>query len=343
MTGSRLGADARRVRCAARRRAARDGRRARTAAGGARAATPAPGTDYAFLLDDDEPALPDPRSRWQPDGVHGPSRRRRPDRLQLARRRVAGRALAGSRASTSCTSAPSPPRAPSTPPSTRLDHLVDLGVTHVELMPVNAFDGATAGATTASRWYAVHEPYGGPDGAASGSSTPATQRGLGVVLDVVYNHLGPSGNYLAAVRARTSPIGTARRGATRSTSTARARDEVRALHHRQRADVAARLPRRRAAAGRRARPRRHSRRCTSWRSSRARSTALSAQLGRPLSLIAESDLNDPRLIPPREAGGYGLTAQWSDDFHHALHAAADRRAAGLLRRLRLAGRRSPRR
>ncbi len=65
--------------------------------------------------------------------------------------------------------------------------------------------------------------------------------------------------------------------------------------------------------------------------------ALSTHLGRPLSLIAETDLNDPRLITPREAGGYGLHAQWDDDVHHALHAAADRRAAGLLRRLRLAG------
>ena len=61
---------------------------------------------------------------------------------------------------------------------------------------------------------------------------------------------------------------------------------------------------------------------------------LSVAVGRPLTLIAESDLNDPRMVTPRVAGGLGLTAQWSDDFHHALHADADRRGPGLLRRLR---------
>ena len=49
--------------------------------------------------------------------------------------------------------------------------------------------------------------------------------------------------------------------------------------------------------------------------------ALSAHVRRPLTLIAESDLNDPKLITPREAGGYGLTAQWNDDFHHVIHVA----------------------
>ena len=56
--------------------------------------------------------------------------------------------------------------------------------------------------------------------------------------------------------------------------------------------------------------------------------ALSAFTGRPLSLIAESDLNDPVMITPRECAGYGLAAQWSDDFHHAVHAALTRETTG---------------
>ena len=84
------------------------------------------------------------------------------------------------------------------------------------------------------------------------------------------------------------------------------------------------------------------RRCTCSRSWRSRSAALSAHLRRPLTLIAESDLNDTRLVTPREAGGYGLDAQWSDDFHHAAARRADRRDHRLLRRLRAARRRWPR-
>ena len=90
-------------------------------------------------------------------------------------------------------------------------------------------------------------------------------------------------------------------------------------------DVVRGLPRRRAAARRRARAGRHARRCTSSRRWRSRPPPLSAHLGRPLTLIAESDLNDPTLVTPREGGGYGLDAQWSDDFHHAAARGADRR------------------
>ena len=84
--------------------------------------------------------------------------------------------------------------------------------------------------------------------------------------------------------------------------------------------MAARLPLRRAAARRRARAARRPGASTSSRSSRSRSSALGRAERRPLFLIAESDLNDPKLIRPREAGGYGLDAQWCDDVHHALWA-----------------------
>ena len=91
------------------------------------------------------------------------------------------------------------------------------------------------------------------------------------------------------------------------------------LHPGQRRHVAARLPRGRAAARRRARLQGRAAPCTCWRSSARSRTRSSAETGRPATLIAESDLNDPRLLYPRDANGYGLAGQWSDDFHHAVH------------------------
>ena len=133
----------------------------------------------------------------------------------------------------------------------RLDHLVSLGVDLVELMPVAAFPGRHGWGYDGVHLFAVHEPYGGPD-ALKRFVDACHARGLGVCLDVVYNHLGPSGNYLP----RFGPYFTGKHetpwgmginlddeGAVRGA----------ALGDRQRADVAARLPPGRAAAGRRAR------------------------------------------------------------------------------------------
>ena len=153
-----------------------------------------PGTDYAFLLPDDDTALPDPRSTWQPAGVHGPSRVYDHARLRLDRRRLDRPAAARQRSSTSCTSAPSPRRAPSTPPSSASTTSSTLGVDLVELLPVNAFNGEHNWGYDGVCWYAPHEPYGGPDGLKRFVDA-CHRRGLGVVLDVVYNHFGPSGAY----------------------------------------------------------------------------------------------------------------------------------------------------
>ena len=100
------------------------------------------------------------------------------------------------RSSTRCTSAPSPPRAPSTPRSARLDHLVALGVDIVEVMPLATFPGQFGWGYDGVGLYAVHEPYGGPD-AFHRFVDACHQRGIGICLDVVYNHLGPSGNHLS--------------------------------------------------------------------------------------------------------------------------------------------------
>ena len=200
----------------------------------------------------------------------------------------------------------------------KLDYLVDLGVDFVELMPVNAFNGTHGWGYDGVLWYAVHEPYGGPDGLVR-LVDACHARGLGVLIDAVFNHFGPSGNYLPQfgpyLSSVSNPWG---EGVNLAGPDA---DEVRALHHRLRAALDARLPRRRAAPGRRARPGRQHRRSTSSRSWPPRPTRCQPTLGRPLSLIAESDLNDPRLITPRDRGGYGMTAQWDDDIHHAIHTA----------------------
>jgi maltooligosyltrehalose trehalohydrolase len=198
----------------------------------------------------------------------------------------------------------------------RLDHLVELGVDLVELLPVNAFNGEYNWGYDGVGWYAPHEPYGGPDGLKRFVDA-CHARGLGVVLDVVYNHFGPSGAYAPMFAPYLSPVrnpwgdsinldgpgsGEVRRYIIDS-MLAWLRDyHVDAL----RLDAVHAFTDHSA--------------ITLLEQMAVEVERLSAHLRRPLSLIAESDLNDARLITPREAGGYGLTAQWDDDLHHALHA-----------------------
>ncbi|MDX1880015.1 malto-oligosyltrehalose trehalohydrolase [Mycolicibacterium sp. 141076] len=266
---------------------------------------------YGFVVDDSEP-LPDPRSPRQPDGVHGLS--------QLW---------------TSAPPAPWPGRTIDgtviyelhvgtfTPAGTfdaaieRLDHLVGLGVDFVELMPVNAFSGSHGWGYDGVLWYAVHEPYGGPSGLVRFVDA-CHQRGLGVLLDAVFNHLGPSGNYLPKfgpyLTVGRTPWGEAINIAAADSDPVRRYiidcalrwmrdfgidglrlDAVHALVDTTAVHLLEELA--------------------------AETDALATELGRPLALIAESDLNDPRLITPRDQGGYGLAAQWDDDIHHAIHTA----------------------
>jgi maltooligosyltrehalose trehalohydrolase len=273
-----------------------------------------PGREYGFQLDDDEQVLPDPRSRRQPRGVHQPSQFY-PDDFAWTDANWSGHDLPGSviyelHIGTF------------TPAGTfdgaieRLDHLVDLGVTHVELLPVNAFNGEWNWGYDGVLWYAVHEAYGGPDGLKR--LVDACHRvGLAVVLDVVYNHLGASGNYLS----RFGPyLKTGRNtwgdlvnldgesaGPVREYILQNALmwlsefhvdglrlDAVHALEDSSDIHLLAELS--------------------------TRVKALAAESGRPLILLAESDLNDPIMFTDRAEGGYGLDGQWDDDVHHALHA-----------------------
>ena len=271
------------------------------------------GTDYAFLLGDDDTPLPDPRSTWQPHGVHGASRVYDQDAFAWTDHEWAGRSLERSVIYElhvgTFTSGRTFDAA-----LERLDHLVDLGVDLVEVLPVNSFDGTAGWGYDGVLWSAVHEPYGGPDGFKRFVDA-CHARGLGVVLDVVYNHLGPSGAYLD----RFGPYfaGESDWGPGLNLDGPQS-DEVRryvidnAMMWFEHFHVdALRLDAVHALVDTRA--------LAILEELSAETARMSSALGRPLSLIAESDLNDPRTVRPRSSHGLGMDAQWSDDLHHALH------------------------
>ncbi|KAA9162007.1 malto-oligosyltrehalose trehalohydrolase [Amycolatopsis acidicola] len=280
------------------------------------------GSDYGFLVGDKEDLLPDPRSLWQPDGVHRPSRVYDHGAFAWTDQSWTGRALPGGvlyelhigtfTAGGTFDAA-----------IEKLDYLADLGVTFVEVLPVNSFDGTAGWGYDGVLWGAVHEPYGGPDGFKRFVDA-CHRRGLAVVLDVVYNHLGPSGAYLD----RFGPYfaGSNDWGPGLNLD-GEGSDEVRryvidnALGWLRDFHVdALRLDAVHALVDRRA--------THLLEELAVEVEALSAAVRRPLTLIAESDLNDPRLVTAREADGYGLHAQWSDDLHHALHVALTGETSG---------------
>jgi maltooligosyltrehalose trehalohydrolase len=276
----------------------------------------APDARYGFVLDDGPNVLPDPRSARQPDGVHERSQLWEPSAHAWTDWGWRGRSAAGAVIYEMHVGT-------FTPTGTldsaidKLDYLVDLGVDFVELMPVNAFAGTRGWGYDGVLWYAVHEPYGGPDALARFVDA-CHRRGLGVLIDAVFNHLGPSGNYLPRfgpyLSSGSNPWGEA------LNLSGPGADEVR----RYIIDCALRWLRDFHADGLRL-DAVHALVDTTaihiLEELSAETDALAARLGRPLSLIAESDLNDPRLITARDHGGYGMTAQWDDDIHHAIHAA----------------------
>ncbi|MDH2413091.1 malto-oligosyltrehalose trehalohydrolase [Nocardioides sp. CER19] len=275
-----------------------------------------PEVDYGYLLGDDETPRPDPRSRWQPDGVHGLSRTFDPTEYDWGDGTWTGRQLAGS-VIYELHVGTFTPEGTLDAAVERLGHLRSIGVDLVELMPVNAFNGTHNWGYDGVLWHAVQDEYGGP--AAYQRFVDACHAAhLGVIQDVVYNHLGPSGNYLPLfgpylkegrntwgdlVNLDGPDSGEVRRYILDNVRMWLADFHVDGL----RLDAVHALvdgsP-------------------THLLEEMAIETAaLSADQRRPLTLIAESDLNDARLVTPREAGGRGLDAQWSDDFHHALHVA----------------------
>ncbi|WJL95769.1 malto-oligosyltrehalose trehalohydrolase [Microbacterium sp. ET2] len=276
--------------------------------------TLADGDRYGFVLDDGDAVRPDPRSRRQPQGVHEPSSWFHADAHDWDDHAWTGRQLAGGIVYELHVGTFTP-EGTLDAAATRLDHLVGLGVTHVELLPVNGFNGVWNWGYDGVLWYTVHEAYGGP--AAYQRFVDACHgRGLAVIQDVVYNHLGPSGNYLPeygpylrdAERNTWGSSVNLDEPAVRSFIVENALMWMRDYHvDGLRLDAVHALL---------DRTDRHILQEIAEETDR-----LSAHVGRPLTLIAESDMNDASLISAREAGGYGLTAQWSDDYHHALHVA----------------------
>ncbi len=272
------------------------------------------GDKYAFLLDDDTSPYPDPRSVRQPTGVHGASELYDHNLFEWHDQLWRGAPKVGSilyelhigtfsREGTFDGA------------MKHLPYLADLGVTHVEILPVAAWSGKQGWGYDSVALFATHEPYGGPDGLKRFVDA-CHACGLSVILDVVYNHFGPVGNYTTKFgnylnEDRKTPWGEA------VNLDGEGSDEVRrffidnalmwlrdyhcdglrfdavhafidlsAVHFMEQISVEV--------------------------------ERLGATLAKEFFLIAESDLNDPRVVRPREANGYGMDAQWSDDFHHSL-------------------------
>ncbi len=273
-----------------------------------------PGTEYVYVIDGGK-ERPDPVSRSQPHGVHGPSRVVDPESFVWTDRDWKGLALDDYLTYELHTGT-------FTPEGTfvaiidKLPYLRELGITAVEMMPVVEFPGERNWGYDGSYLYAPHSAYGGADGFKR-LVDACHRQGLAVILDVVYNHLGPEGNYLGDyapcfTNRYQTPWGAALNFDGPLSDGVRRFFVDNALYWLVEYHVdALRLD---AIHGIFDFGARHILREI------AESFHEQAEaLGRKAWLIAESDLNDVRAINPVEKGGYGLDAQWNDDFHHALH------------------------
>ena len=274
---------------------------------------------YAFSLDGGDP-MPDPRGRRQPDGVHAPSALVDTGTFGWTDGDWAGKELRGSVIYELHVGTFTPGRTFDAAIQ-HLDHLADLGVDIIELMPVASFPGRSGWGYDGVALYSVHEAYGGPAGLQRFVDA-AHAKGLAVWLDVVYNHLGPDGNYLPQfgpyfTDRHQTPWGLAVNldgpgsDEVRAYLTDNVRqwfsdyhldglrlDAVHALHDDQAVHLLEELAQ--------------------------LSEEIAEATGVPRTLVAESDRNDPATVTPRWAGGsggMGLDGQWADDIHHALHVA----------------------
>ena len=279
-----------------------------------------PGDDYAFSLDGGDPR-PDPRSNWQPCGVHGPSRLVDHGAFPWTDDVWDGGVPLAQAVVYELHVGTFSPEGTYEGAIPRLDHLVALGVTAVELMPAADYPGRWGWGYDGVDLFAPRAAEGGPEGLKR-LVDAAHARGLSVILDVVYNHLGPSGNYLGDfgpyfTERYATPWGQAVNldgpgsDAVREFVVDNARMWLRDYHvDGLRLDAI------------------HAIVDTSATHILEELATKVHQLQPPRFLIAESDLNDPRLVRDSEVGGYAIDAQWSDDFHHALHAVLTGERAG---------------
>jgi len=273
------------------------------------------GLRYSYLLPDGQ-EVPDPASRWQPDGVHAPSAVFTPDAYRWSDadwRGVRREDLVIYELHVGTF----------TPERTfaaivlRLASLRALGVTAIEIMPVSQFPGTRDWGYDGVHPYAAHSGYGGPHGLQELIDAAHRER-LGVILDVVYNHLGPEGNYLARFGPHFTdryhtPWGEAINydgpdcDAVRQFVVDNARMWIRDFHaDGLRLDAVQTIFDFSA---------RHI-----LADIETAAHEESARRNVEIHVIAETDQNDSRLLQPQDRGGYGLDGVWADDFHHSVHA-----------------------
>jgi maltooligosyltrehalose trehalohydrolase len=277
----------------------------------------AEGTRYGFRSNAGAKLLPDPASRWQPDGVHQPSAVYFPEDFSWgdgAWRGLAMRDLAIYELHVGAF----------TPDGTfdgivpRLAELADLGVTALEIMPVSQFPGMRNWGYDGVHAYAAQNSYGGPQ-ALQRLVDAAHATGLGVLLDVVYNHFGPEGNYLGQFGGYfgdryVTPWGSALNYDGPDSDHVRrfmidsAVMWIRDFHiDGLRLDAVQTI--------------------FDWSAYhflaelQAAVQQAAAEAGRSVVVIAETNQNDGRIVASAEQWGYGLDGAWSDDFHHSVHAA----------------------
>lgn len=278
---------------------------------------------YWFLLNGTR-KLPDPASLYQPDGVHGPSQAFDPNDFEWTDRNWVNPPISDHFFYELHTGTFSPERN-FEGIAAKLGYLVDLGITAIEIMPVAQFPGARNWGYDGAFPFAVQNSYGGPQGLQQ-LVDACHGKGLAVVLDVVYNHLGPEGNYLAEfgpyfTGKYKTPWGDAVNfddawcDGVREYFIENALMWFRDFHiDALRLDAV------------------HAIRDFSpkhiLKEIRERADQLSHETGSLYHLIVECDLNDPRYIDPLAKSGYGIDAQWTDEFHHALRVSAGQERNG---------------
>jgi maltooligosyltrehalose trehalohydrolase len=274
------------------------------------------GDAYAFLLDDDPTPYPDPRSLHQPGGVHEPSRLYDHSKFDWHDQLWRGSPKTGSIIYELHIGTFSE-EGTFDGAIQHLQYLAELGITHVEVMPVASWAGRQGWGYDSVAMFAPHEAYGGPDGFKRFVDA-CHANGLNVILDVVYNHFGPVGNYTIKFGPYLNPKRQTPWGDAVNLDQ-EGSDEVRRFF----VDNALMWLK--------------DYHCDGLRFDAVHAfidlsavhfmeqittevERLSATLSKEFYLIAESDLNDPRVVRSREGHGYGMDSQWSDDFHHALFA-----------------------
>jgi maltooligosyltrehalose trehalohydrolase len=280
------------------------------------------GSDYLFYLDQDPHGYPDPKSPWQPYDTHGASRLFDHAKFPWTDQGFTAVPLAdaviyelhvGTFTAEGTFAAA----------EQQLEDLRTLGVTHVELMPLNSFTGTFGWGYDGVSLFAPQESYGGPE-ALQHFVNACHAHGMAAIIDVVYNHFGPVGNYTGKFgpyltdNHRTPWGGAVNLEEGGSTEVRRFFCDNALMWLRDYHFDALRLDAIQTYIDRSA---------THFLEQLSEEVGqLAKDSGRPLVLIAESDLNDPRVVTPRNSGdgqdrfGYGMDAQWSDDFHHALFA-----------------------